>query len=96
MIETDDQLFEMGLYTICQTLIMSNDGSADPLPLENKENYIRYLTKRLSEWEKHPEGPFSVAVKFLVRNTLIELGRYPGIWGLFKDPEKTIKCGSQT
>lgn len=71
---TDDELFTIGLYRICEQLHMSGNGSADPMFADERAEMVAYLEKRLSNW--HSTTPrafgFDTSMKELVRATLAE------------------------
>jgi len=70
----DSALFDMGLYAIAQELVMSHDGSADPLDTETRNRYVAYLKTRLQNWKDHPTGAFPNAVRALVKAALDDIG----------------------
>lgn len=74
---TEDELFQMGLLKICQTMRMSSIGAANPLP-DDEENAMRsYLYKRLGEWKPSTDrisAPYDNTVKQLIEDTIREVG----------------------
>lgn len=71
----DDELFAAGIFRICETLRMANNGSGDPIHETTELRLIQYLAGRLKSWK--PSTPscaaYDAAVMSLIRATLDEI-----------------------
>ena len=71
----DDLNNQPSIYDICLDIKGGIDGSADPLPIEEENKYVKYLEVCLETWE--PEacnnilwGNFDYAVRNIIVATL--------------------------
>lgn len=79
---TEEEMFEIGIFEICQSLHMANHGASDPLPDSERDQLIAYLKKRVVEW-RHPTrvvpwSHFDACVLALVLATIAETEREAG------------------
>jgi hypothetical protein len=69
---TDEDLFRLGIYRICEALHMSANGSSDPLPDETRELYADYLSRRIKDWDIVSSSMFDDAMFILVNAAIDE------------------------
>jgi hypothetical protein len=69
VVPTEQQLFEIGILTLCEELHMAARGSADPIPPPVQWVIVLYLNKRLAEW-KDSADTYDAIVRTLIVETL--------------------------
>jgi hypothetical protein len=69
---SEDEMFCIGLYELCLSMIMAASGSADGMTDDEFSHRIGYLRKRLESW-KEPTSKWDAAVRDMVRAALSQL-----------------------
>ena len=72
---TEQDMFVVGIFKLCERLHMSVHGSSDMLTDEIRDAYARYLATRLENWKESPPHTqsYDACVRSLIETTLQEL-----------------------